>query len=533
MNSSNATAVKQSPCSSETDAGPQFKVDEFARPHKAKVVLILCAYIALIGLFAAYHEIWRDEMRALNIVRESGNFLDLVSRLRNEGHPLLWYALLNLAYSVFQNTIVLKLCALASAGAAAAIFLLRAPFPLFIRALWLAGFYPAYEYSVMCRNYGVGMLCLFAAAACYDKRIESPWKLALCLSLAALTSAYGIIHVVAFSAALLLEPAFSRSARTKQALKSLYFAGTTALVTAALSLWTIIPEKTTTVTELHSLNLKDILHAAVAGAVNQGASFHNALVSPYPLIVPLVLLAVYALLLRTPAAIAYLFSVVVGMEMFNSLIYSGAALRHQGFLLLGIVVAIWLSRTSNLTPSFKMGWLPEPLSHRLLNAGVAVLLTLQLVPAYKFLRSDLMFPRSSSAAFANFVRHNASYENAVIAAEPDVALESLPYYLDNSTYLVREKRFGSVVSFTSVSNPQLSLNELISELSQLSDKQSKPVLLLLPPQIGDESTISVGYGRTLEVNSNGLERLNTEGKKLTCFEGALTDENYCVWLINN
>ncbi|MCB0343571.1 MAG: hypothetical protein KDD66_00565 [Bdellovibrionales bacterium] len=532
MNYSNATASKQHPSSLESVAEPHLPPEEDTNPHRTKLVLILFSYIALIGVFSAFHEIWRDEMRALNIVRESSDFLEVVSRLRNEGHPLLWYALLNLAYSVFQSTIVLKLCALASAAAAAAIFLFRAPFPLLLRLLWLAGFYPAYEYSVMCRNYGIGMFCLFAAAACYRKRIDSPWKLALCLSLAALTSAYGIIHVVAFAAALILEPIFCTSVRTKKAMKSLYFAGLTALGAAAVSLWTIFPERTTSVTELHSLSLQDILQAAVVGALNHGSSFHNALVSPYPLIVPLVLVGVYTLLLKSPAAIVYLFSVVVGMEMFNSLVYSGAALRHQGFLLLGIIIAVWLSRTNALAPNLRVGPLSERFAQRLLNIGIAVLLLLQTVPAYRAIKSDLLFPRSSAAALADFVQSHSDYQHAVIAAEPDVALESLPYYLNNSTYLVREKRFGSVVSFTTVSNPQLSLDELISELTQLSAKRNQPVLLLLPPSIEAKSTISVGYDRTLEVSSKGLVQLNSESQKLACFEGALTDENYCAWLIN-
>lgn len=498
-------------------------------PTKTALALaLLCAYGGLLFVGAIYHEIWRDEMRALTIATTSGELSEIAARLRNEGHPLLWYAILKFAYLIVHDSIVLKVCALLTAAAAAVVFVFRAPFPFYIRAMWLFGLFPLYEYSVMSRNYGIGMLFIFLAAASYKERFLSPWKIAVALSLAALTSAYGIIHALAMAAALLVEPIIIRSRRSKETAARVGAAALPVLLTAGISLWMIFPDRSTTVTELHSLGSSEIIFALLGGLLRHGATFHNGLVSPFPFIVPLVLASVYFLIMRSPCAVVYLCAVVVGMETFSELVYSGAALRHQGFLLLGIFVAVWLSRAGghNLDSTPETGGWSSSAS--LLDLGLAILLALQIFVGVKAYSRDIVEPRSSSESFAHFVRTNG-LESAIIAAEPDVVLESLPYYLNNPIYLVRERRFGSVVSFTTESEPELSLTQLLIELESLGEKQDRPLILLLPPDLSEDSRLDVGYDRTLSIDRRGAEHLSSAAEKLACFTRAITDENYCVW----
>jgi hypothetical protein len=83
--------------------------------------------------------------------------------------------LLYFTYKLFETPVVLKVLAAAVAIGAAAIFLFRAPFLRWQKVLFLAGVYPLYEYSVMARNYGIGMLALFAACTAYPRRFEKSW----------------------------------------------------------------------------------------------------------------------------------------------------------------------------------------------------------------------------------------------------------------------------------------------------------------------------------------------------------------------
>ena len=110
------------------------------------------------GLLGVNHEIWRDEMRALTIAREADSALDLPRALENEGHPVLWYLVLRVAYAIAPATVVMKVVATAIGVAAAALLLFRAPLPTWWRVLFVFGWVPLYGCSVLCRNYGLGVI---------------------------------------------------------------------------------------------------------------------------------------------------------------------------------------------------------------------------------------------------------------------------------------------------------------------------------------------------------------------------------------
>ena len=85
------------------------------------------------------------------------------------GHPALWYLLLRAAHGITGRPEVLPLLALAIAAAAAWLIVWRSPFPPALIGLILASHFFIYEFSVMARNYGIGMLILFALAIAYPR----------------------------------------------------------------------------------------------------------------------------------------------------------------------------------------------------------------------------------------------------------------------------------------------------------------------------------------------------------------------------
>ena len=90
--------------------------------NKTKIYLfILWVLLALIVVF--YHEIWRDEMRALSIVKDSHSIEELILHLKNEGHPILWYILLKIGYSLMPYPVVLKILAFLIGAASVFLFL--------------------------------------------------------------------------------------------------------------------------------------------------------------------------------------------------------------------------------------------------------------------------------------------------------------------------------------------------------------------------------------------------------------------------
>jgi len=155
--------------------------------------LLLVVWLAVLIFTTARHEYWRDEVRAWSLARAAQSPLDLFHLIRYEGHPILWYLILYLGHSIVDSRLVLPIASIAIACAAMVLFMLRSPFPLWLKALFLLSGLPLYEYSVMARNYGISMQLLFLTASLYRHRASQWLSLAVALALLANTNIHSTI----------------------------------------------------------------------------------------------------------------------------------------------------------------------------------------------------------------------------------------------------------------------------------------------------------------------------------------------------
>jgi hypothetical protein len=104
------------------------------------------------------HEMWRDELQAWLLARDSSSLVDLWRNSRYEGHPLLWHVMLFPLAHLFAQPAVMKVLHWVIAVGCAALVMYRAPFPTLIRGAIIFSYLPLYEYGVISRNYGLTML---------------------------------------------------------------------------------------------------------------------------------------------------------------------------------------------------------------------------------------------------------------------------------------------------------------------------------------------------------------------------------------
>lgn len=117
-----------------------------------------------LGLVMASHEMWRDELQAWLLARDSGSLGELWHNTRYEGHPLLWHLVLFVLTRVWASPAAMQVLHWAVATAGAALILHRAPFPRFLRLAVVFSYLPFYEYGVISRNYAATFLCLMLFA---------------------------------------------------------------------------------------------------------------------------------------------------------------------------------------------------------------------------------------------------------------------------------------------------------------------------------------------------------------------------------
>jgi hypothetical protein len=490
------------------------------------VAVAFVAYCAVAVFVTCHHEFWEDEVRAWSLAREADTLPDLFESLRDEGHPPLWYLVLFAGTRVSDSPAVLPVCSLLVAAAAIACFLLWSPFGWWLKALFLCGILPLYEYSVMARSYGLVMLTLFAACALYPWRLQRPLPLAATLALLANTSAHGAILAAGLAASIAAEWVLGGGQERPAAKGSSIAALLVVVAGFASALALAWPDSASAVFHPEALSVSSAAHALGRFLAHPAHQFPIVFGARHLLLgAALIWLLALALLDKPYLLGAFLFG-AAGLSVFLELVYSGPR-RHQGVLVLLIVAAAWLASEARAVPLW------QPLQRAVvflrrfaLPLALAALFARHAVAAYNMIRFDLEHDMTSARAFGELLRQK--YPNAVVMGEPDSPLESLPFYAPNLIYIPREHRFGNWTHFTSANQRDLSLYDLVSIGKSLRAQTRQPVLLALGHDLSGNPSI-IAYGSSLFAWSRTQRAmLRHETTLVASFHGAPL-ENYDVF----
>jgi hypothetical protein len=167
--------------------------------------LIGSAFVLLVALGMARHEMWRDELQAWAIARASPTLPALFDNLRYEGHPGLWHLLLWPLARATERPAAMQLLHLAVAAWAGWLFLRWAPFALPLRALFLFGYLPLFEHGVLSRNYALALPALWGACRLATRTPRRWPALGGCLALLANTNPYAWLLALALLATFLVD----------------------------------------------------------------------------------------------------------------------------------------------------------------------------------------------------------------------------------------------------------------------------------------------------------------------------------------
>jgi len=139
---------------------------------------IIAVFAVVLGALMARHEMWRDEIQAWLLARDSASLADLWRSSRWDGHPLLWHVLLMPLTRAFGHPAAMQVFHWLIAVATTAVFVTRAPFALPWRAAMVLGYLPLYEYGVISRNYALTMLGLWLFCALSRREGSALWPAA-------------------------------------------------------------------------------------------------------------------------------------------------------------------------------------------------------------------------------------------------------------------------------------------------------------------------------------------------------------------
>ncbi|RYG77033.1 hypothetical protein EON77_10295, partial [bacterium] len=176
------------------------------------------------------HDMWRDEWHTWLLSRDCPDLATLFARIRYDGHPVTWYVICWLGSRVSDDPIAMKLAHAAIATTVAGVVGVAAPFARWQRVLLVCGYFFAFEYAVISRNYALGALGLLLAAALHTRSPTRPVATCVALALAVHSNAFAGLAACLFTAYLALVWFFDRRVSRVALFAGLTIVGISALL---------------------------------------------------------------------------------------------------------------------------------------------------------------------------------------------------------------------------------------------------------------------------------------------------------------
>ena len=486
------------------------------------VFLSIAVWLILYGVGLAKHEYWRDEMRALSIAISAPAFSDLPLYLKNEGHPILWYAILKLAFDCFQATWVLPLCSFIFSFGILVLVMFRSPFPLLIKLLLIFGVYCLYEYGINARNYGIGAFFMLLFADSFSRYPKNIFLAFLCLSMAALTNVYATMMVGLIGVYTILEYKNTNGLTTPLKLSILI------LITAiGFSLYTMLPDANSLVASKKIIDFVSIKELWVVGYGFDDYLNYKMHFSAYFLSV--VLTGGLLLFLPNWRTVLFLILALIAIVFF-SLCIKGNLMHHQGMYFYTVVVFAWLQYDT----------IQAVLARKNMVSGIVFIglvinvfvLAIQVLKGYEKYKDDIVSIRSESKRFGQWCQENLT-DTSILIAEPDYTIEGVMYYHNQAFYISRENRYGTYVHFTKANQAYLNLETLMFKANQLSQIKEK-VFVVFDKKIQVLDTIySYSYGKKFIVSKQTSIAFTGQYQLIDSFnQNFHNEENYFIYQKN-
>ena len=530
-------------------------------PRRAFSLLLFCAWTLLVLVLAWNHAVWRDEVRAYSLVIQGNNFIAFLRSLHGDSNSSLWYILIRLGHALLPRPQVLQIVAYLIAFTSMLLLVFRSPFSSLSLVLLLFSRFAVYEYSVVARNYGISMLLLFLLALVYPRHRDRGLLLGSLLFLLANCNVHSVLLVGAFLVFWLLDLLWNTPTPRRQVLRNYILNAAIAIVGIVLCAATIYPpiNDAATIAHPHGIALlaylfNSLLHASESfGNLLHIQPLHlllqhfSLLHQPYlkipGAIMSLLLFGSTLGLVRRPAALLASWLALSGFVSFFAVVYPGGY-RHEALWLVFLITLYWIAGRDHRHDATAAAAKTTPVLHLLQSSGYVafiLLLALQTVAGLLAIAPLLLHkaPEGRARDLGRLIDAHANLRNAIVVADPDYLVETVPYYVSNPTYLLREHRFGNIVHFTRKATLNLSLDDILSQAQQLHAATGKHVLILLqdrldparPPQVIPEA-----YDWTLSTTPDQVRRFQASTCLLKSFgsvsnRASNNDETYDVYVL--
>lgn len=510
-------------------------------PSQLALFALFAVWLAIVGYGAYNHVMWCDEMRALSLTLQAPNFLAIPATVQGEGHPSLWYLVLGLSYDIFKTNAVLPLSSMTLAIIGVALLLWKGPFPLWWKAVVIFSGLPAYEYSIMARDYALIMPLLFGLTIAITSKRRHYWLIAILIFLNMQVEVYATLLTPFFMLILLRDwGTESRNGRI-----GICICAISVIVGMAAAVASLYPPKHDLVTSSMSGQLS-ILKAAQHAILSPGREYftllngHEHLKLNFVLFSSLTFFGSFIYLIVTILLYGSCLAltgdaVLLGSAIMGLWITTGFALivypmyyRHAGIWLIFLICLYWIFN-SNKNKSASVHAETSSIS-KLSRGSLVLIFILNLGFGIPYIIGYTRVPSSNSRALAQKITADPSLHNAIIVPEPGDMGESLAYSVSNPIYMVREHKFSKIEDWDRTTIANLNFSQVMAAARLLQKTRKTPVIILLEyPLLPGDHIVCLGFSRSLF--STGADYNNFAATTIPLPLGPASDEAYSAYLL--
>ncbi len=429
----------------------------FTKSNLCTFIIFLFASILL--FLIPLHEMWGDELQAWLIGKNSNTFFELISNSRYEGSGALWHLMLYFLAKFFPPESMQYLHLIIST-ASVYLIMKHSPFTLTQKILLTFSYFIFFEYSLIARNYSIGVFLIFAFCVLFEKRKSHPFLLISILILLAHTSIYGLILSICSFATLILdrirEPHHfqiqTKAFLSKSDILSLaiYLIGVSAAIlqiippadASFLSPWFFYPDF-----EQGARVFQAIINAYLP-LLSMDINFwdrsmlaDNTLLAVLTLPIIAIIFFIFIRYFRSNTNSLFFFILSTGSILLFMYVKYAGALRHHGFLFIVLVSALWIFYSKNknhIKPNVFSG------SIKWINPSkiFTLILTLHVISSLVAINGEIKYEFSGAKSAAIFLKEN-NYANYELISSAGIATGISGYLDGKELFLIEENRYAS------------------------------------------------------------------------------------------
>lgn len=468
----------------------------FCKAHWQAVGLSLIFFISELG-FIEQHEMWRDELQAWLLARDSATLIELFKNLKYEYHQGLWYLLLFPLTRIFDMPEAMQYLNLSIATAAIFMMAKFSPFSALQKILLAFSYFLFFEYTVIARNYAITVFFIFSLCALFPRRAKYPFLFASALFLLCHTSLMGLFFAIGIGLTVLLETLMLRvKEKAAQGFDwQMVIAALIVMAGIGSAIFQLTPPPDLFVWPWKfypSLSgLKTILIVIIGGYFPLPSlelhfwrtlfGLSNELIGIISILSVLLIILLFVRFLASRPASLFLYVAISGALVLFFYSKHVGELRHHGFLLIALISALWIH--PDCSSCQKLGWVQffKPVSEKIASRALLVLLIIQLVSSSIAVMIDYRYVFSSAKQTAQFLRSN-HLDSAEIIGDVSYATASVAAYLNNKQFFYPDaQRYGTFIKWDNQRTKSVNLSTLQRDSQRLAAQGRKVILILNQP----------------------------------------------------